>query len=132
RAEALRFFGGFLAFPGGRVHASDSAFAPSVDARRACAARELFEETGVLIARDRNGSFPPPDPELAHLRRELSEDRVAFPDLLAGLGLALHAADFTPVGQLVTPPFTAVRFDTTFYVAHLPPGQEPTVEPGEL
>src|SRR5436190_7992186 len=58
RGEQLRFAGGFYAFPGGRVDVADAALPlvhadPLTPAERACiaaAARELFEETGVLLA----------------------------------------------------------------------------------
>ncbi len=129
RAESLRFFGGFIAFPGGRVHPSDAALDPAIDARPA--ARELFEETGVLIARRPDGSFPT-GPALDDLRRDLIAERVTFADVLRAWGARLQPEDFVRVGDLVTPPFTASRFDTTFFVAHLPPGQEPAVWPGEL
>src|SRR5437879_4948779 len=58
RGEQLRFAGGFYAFPGGRVDVGDAAL-PLLNAERlpaseaaciAAAARELFEETGVLLA----------------------------------------------------------------------------------
>src|SRR5262245_58332727 len=55
RERQLAFAGGFYAFPGGRVDASDALVSveglSGVDAQlRVCAVRELFEETGVLIA----------------------------------------------------------------------------------
>jgi endoribonuclease LACTB2 len=141
RAPALRFFGGFHAFPGGKVHADDPATAARflagpgeavspLDVRRATVARELFEECGVLLARRPDGSLPAAD--LAPLRRELVEDRVAFAEVLGRLGLCLRREDFTFAGTLVTPPFTALRFDTAFFVAELPPGQRAEVWPGEL
>ncbi len=132
RSESLRFFGGFIAFPGGRVAPSDGGIAPLLDARRAAAARELFEETGVLIARRRDDSFPRSSPDLDHLRRELLADRLAFADVLRQLEAAVRPEDFVRIGDLVTPPFTTIRFDTTFFVAHLPPGQELAIWPGEL
>src|SRR2546428_8521345 len=58
RGDQLRFAGGFYAFPGGRVDVADAAL-PLAHAERlpaaeaaciAAAARELFEETGVLVA----------------------------------------------------------------------------------
>jgi endoribonuclease LACTB2 len=131
RSEALRFFGGFIAFPGGRVSPTDATFDPAIDARRVAAARELFEETGVLVARRANGSFPTRG-DLEPLRHDLLADRLTFADVLRAVGARLHAEDFVHVGDLVTPPFTAVRFDTTFFVAHLPSGQEPAIWPGEL
>jgi glyoxylase-like metal-dependent hydrolase (beta-lactamase superfamily II)/8-oxo-dGTP pyrophosphatase MutT (NUDIX family) len=131
RSEKLRFFGGFIAFPGGRVSPTDATLEPGLDARRVAAARELFEETGVLIARRPDGSFPA-GPVLEALRRELNADRLSFAEVLQALGAQLRSEDFIRVGDLVTPPFTATRFDTTFFVAYLPPGQEPVVWPGEL
>jgi glyoxylase-like metal-dependent hydrolase (beta-lactamase superfamily II) len=38
----------------------------------------------------------------------------------------------TLIGSLTTPAFVPTRFETTFFVAHLPPGQEPVIWPGEL
>lgn len=131
RSEKLRFFGGFIAFPGGRVAPADATLDPNIDVRRVAAARELFEETGVLIARRPDGSFPS-GPDLDHLRRELIAERLSFAEVLRMLGARLHPEDFVRVGDLVTPPFTATRFDTTFFVAYLPPGQEPAIWPGEL
>ncbi len=136
RSEALRFFGSFHAFPGGKVVPEDEAVpiwsggTPSRDARLACAARELFEETGVLLAR-RDDSFP--DPRSWEVeRRRLLDDTLHFGDFLSAHGLRLHAEDFLLAGALVTPEFSPVRFDTAFYVAMLPPGQQADVWPGEL
>jgi glyoxylase-like metal-dependent hydrolase (beta-lactamase superfamily II)/8-oxo-dGTP pyrophosphatase MutT (NUDIX family) len=143
RAESLRFFGGFHAFAGGKVHAADAElaglFCPSEAptpaqelVRIVAAARELFEETGVLIARDSENRFPHSSPQLTHYRKELLEDRLSFRQLLANLGLELSQADFTFVANLVTPAFTTVRFDTHFYLAFAPPGQQAEVWAGEL
>ena len=63
RADALRFFGGFYAFPGGRVHASDTEAKVDATGKERwlveeehsfciAAIRELFEETGVLYLRE--------------------------------------------------------------------------------
>ncbi len=142
RSAVLRFFGGFHAFPGGKVHPDDAATAARfptgdgstspLDVRRVAAVRELFEEAGVLLARRPDGSFPPMSADLVRLRRELTASRLAFADLLRQRDLTLRAADLLPVGSLVTPPFTPIRYDTTFFVAELPPEQEPAVWPGEL
>ena len=57
RSTKLAFLGGFHAFPGGQREASDSeARVDNCDdqeraAMISCAARELFEEVGVLLAR---------------------------------------------------------------------------------
>jgi glyoxylase-like metal-dependent hydrolase (beta-lactamase superfamily II)/8-oxo-dGTP pyrophosphatase MutT (NUDIX family) len=130
RSPELRFMGGFHVFPGGKVHADDVRAGASV--RQVAAVRELFEEAGVLLARRADGSFPPGNAHLADLRRRLLADEVSFRDLLAGLGLHVRADDLTPAGNLVTPAFAPVRFDTSFFVATLPPGQQAEVWPGEL
>jgi glyoxylase-like metal-dependent hydrolase (beta-lactamase superfamily II)/8-oxo-dGTP pyrophosphatase MutT (NUDIX family) len=134
RNERLRAFGGFHAFPGGKVAPGDAELASLAPraVRIGAAARELFEETGVLIARRADGSFPPSAPELDGLRRELADDRVAFREVLTRLGVSLRQEDFAPVADFVTPPFAALRFDTTFYLAHLPPNQHAEIWDGEL
>ena len=141
RAEALRFFGGFYAFPGGRVAPADAetplvrnASARPVEGdpiRCAVIARELFEETGVLIARRADGSWAAAS-DLDPARRDLLADRVTFGRVLLDRGLTLWESDWQPLGRLVTPAFAASRFDTFFFLAYLPPGQEPAVWPGEL
>src|SRR5262249_52420016 len=65
-------------------------------------------------------------------RRRLLADTLRFGDFLSTHGLRLHADDFLLAGSLVTPAFSPVRFDTAFYVATLPPGQQAEVWPGEL
>jgi glyoxylase-like metal-dependent hydrolase (beta-lactamase superfamily II) len=46
--------------------------------------------------------------------------------------LRLHAGDFRLLGSATPPAFAPIRFDTTFFVADLPPGQQAEVWPGEL
>jgi len=134
RAPALRFLGGFVAFPGGKAHSSDDALArniPGLTSQHVAAIRELFEEAGVLLARDGSGEYLPAE-KLAPLRRELMAEQMTFNDLLAEHKLRLHPEDLTFIGSLVTPPFAPYRFDTAFFVAVLPPGQTAEVWPGEL
>jgi len=128
RGRDLRFFGGFWAFPGGKVAAEDD----PAWRKQSAATRELFEETGVLLARRSDGSHPSSGPELDHLRRELLADRISFSRILSDLDLALQPEDFQLIGDVTTPAFAPMRFETTFFVAHLPPGQKPEIWPGEL
>jgi glyoxylase-like metal-dependent hydrolase (beta-lactamase superfamily II)/8-oxo-dGTP pyrophosphatase MutT (NUDIX family) len=142
RAESLRFFAGFYAFPGGKVHRSD-AEVPVVagpaatrrlevePARCVAAARELFEEVGVLLAHRPDGTFADPA-GLGPERQALLQGHLAFAKLLADRELAVWESDWIPLGRLVTPPFTPTRFDTTFFLVRLPAGQRPEVWPGEL
>ncbi len=135
RSEKLRFLGGFHAFPGGQRDASDAEVevANCADAETAtmiaCAARELFEETGVLVAR---GLEAMTKGQRAALLDDLESGRMTFPALLDHFGLHLNADDFTFIGRWVTPPFSPRRFDTWFFLARCPPKQEPEVKNGEL
>jgi ribonuclease/clavin/mitogillin len=125
RAATLRFMGNFWAFPGGKVHADDPG-------PYAAAARELFEETGVLIARRPDGSFPAATPGLSDGRRDLLAEKLTWADLLARLDLVVRPDDFLYAGSITTPEFAPVRFDTSFFVAVCPAGQAPEIWPGEL
>ena len=130
RSEKLAFLGGFYAFPGGQRDASDAEtpVAGSEDALTAtmiaCAARELFEESGVLVAR---GAHNLTKGQRASLLDDLVSGRMPFPELLAHYGLRLDATDWTFVGRWVTPPFSPRRFDTWFFLVNCPPKQEPCV-----
>jgi len=131
RSSKLVFLGGFYAFPGGQAEPADGE-APlengGDDRERAamisCAAREMFEETGLLLAR---GADTLTVGQRASLLDDLESKRMAWPELLTHYGLHLDARDFTFVGRWVTPPFAPRRFDTWFFLVDCPPKQEPRV-----
>src|SRR5258708_4292939 len=135
RSEQLAFLGGFYAFPGGQLDATDAD--AQIDncedsqtrALISCAARELFEELGVLAAR---GAESLTRGQRASLLDDLESGRMSWPALLRHYDLQLDAEDFTFVGRWVTPPFSARRFDTWFFLVNCPAKQEPYVAPGEL
>ena len=135
RGAALSFQGGFHAFPGGQRDAADAAVAVGNcdDAERAsmiaCAARELFEETGVLAAR---GADSLTRGQLVSVLDDFTSGRMTFAVLLAHYGLSLDAANFQFVGRWVTPPFSPRRFDTWFFLAHCPRKQEPRLLTAEF
>jgi glyoxylase-like metal-dependent hydrolase (beta-lactamase superfamily II)/8-oxo-dGTP pyrophosphatase MutT (NUDIX family) len=130
RSEKLSFLGGFYAFPGGKLDPPDAEVqvADCADAETAaaisCAARELFEETGVLIA---GGSDTLTKGQRTSLLDDLESGRMSWPALLSHYGLSLDARDFTFAGRWLTPPFSAKRFDTWFFLANCPAKQEPQV-----
>jgi len=130
RSTKLAFLGGFYAFPGGQREASDAEVPvnncddPERAAMISCAAREIFEEVGVLLAR---GAETLTVGQRASLLDDLESKRMSWPELLQHYGLQLDASDFTFVGRWVTPPFAPRRFDTWFFLVNCPPKQEPRV-----
>lgn len=135
RSEKLAFLGGFHAFPGGQFDAND-ATAPvdncadrQTGAAISAAARELFEELGVLLVR---GGDQLTKGQRVSLLDDLTSGRMSWSGLLQHYQLRLDANDFTYVGRWVTPPFSARRFDTWFFLATCPAKQQPQVVPGEL
>ena len=135
RSEKLAFLGGFHAFPGGQFDPEDAEAPvdncdePAKRAAISAAARELFEELGVLVVR---GGDPLTKGQRRSLLDDLNSRRMTWPQLLNHYGLRLDANDFTFVGRWLTPPFSARRFDTWFFLVNCPSKQEPQVIPGEL
>jgi ribonuclease/clavin/mitogillin len=128
RNPKLRFFGGYVAFPGGVLDAGEAASGGREAALARCARRELFEETGVLLAA---GAI---DREERERRRRALVDAEragvpcdAFDALEAAVAVRLEA-----FAAITTPPFSPVRFETTFFRAELPAGEVPEIWPGEL
>jgi glyoxylase-like metal-dependent hydrolase (beta-lactamase superfamily II)/8-oxo-dGTP pyrophosphatase MutT (NUDIX family) len=128
RGERMAFQPGFYAFPGGQRDEADAEVeienAPDGETAQmiACAARELFEELGVLAAR---GAEHLTRGQLASVHDDLTSGRMMFATLLKHYGLKLDARDFRTAGRWVTPPFSPRRFDTHFFVVHCPRKQEP-------
>ena len=136
RSPKLSFLGGYHAFPGGQFdetdadvpveNCADSETCTAVS----CAARELFEETRVLVAR---GGDALTQGQRASLLDDLQSQRMTWHALLRHYNLYLDADDFTFVGRWVTPPFSARRFDTWFFLINCPAKQRAEVAvDGEL
>src|SRR5947209_13269044 len=130
RSERMAFMPGFYAFPGGQRDEADAQVEVEGASDRetaqmiACAARELFEESGVLAAR---GADSLTKGQLASVRDDLMSGRMTFAEVLAHYGLRLDARDFTFAGRWVTPPFSPRRFDTLFFLVRAPRKQEPHI-----
>lgn len=135
--------GGAYVFPGGKVDEDDSEPAllarldlpaevlhanlnePELGVRDAAAIhmaalREVFEEAGVLYAGAADSVHT------AAAARLLSEG-CSFAQVLATLALRLEASRLHPWSRWITPAENQLgrRFDTRFFVARVPAGQEP-------
>lgn len=141
------FVPGAWVFPGGRVDPSDSApllheridGLPSEPVPAApfwtAALRELFEETGVLLARRGNGEWSADASSHRSVegrRHALMEDEISMMDALIDLELTLDASAMVHIGHWVTPVVEPRRYDTHFFAAALPPGREAKPDPREM
>lgn len=112
RAREVDFASGALVFPGGRVEELDSVLAPPGDrlgAFRIAAIREAWEECGILLARPCNGVMGLEGP---------------FGAALAEAALAPDPGALVHFAHWITPEHSPKRFDTHFFLAPAPEGQE--------
>lgn len=133
RSDAVSYMPGFRAFVGGTVLPDDAELefegdAPEDRILRACAVREAFEEAGVLLGVEPS----PPAASLAEARTLLLAGEAQFSEIARERGWRPRAEALSYTSRWITPPFAPRRFETAFYVARLPAGQEPSVVPGEL
>jgi len=135
RHHKIDFASGALVFPGGKLAESDTH--PEVrehctgteeldDAELAlqvAAIREVFEETGVLLARQRGdeGLIPASRLEgLEHYRDTLNTGEVGIVDFLKTEKLTLACDLMHKFAHWITPPMMPKRFDTHFFIARAP------------
>jgi 8-oxo-dGTP pyrophosphatase MutT (NUDIX family) len=146
RTAAMKFAPGAYVFPGGSVDEADFSaeigwLGPSpadFGARLGCSAelagalvcaavRETFEESGVLLAGTPDGlTAGLADPSWEADRMALTAGTLTLPGLLAKRGLAVRADLLVPWTRWITPEAEPRRFDTWFFAAALPAGQEAT------
>ncbi|MEO3928246.1 NUDIX hydrolase [Micromonosporaceae bacterium B7E4] len=152
RRAATMTFGGMYAFPGGSVDPGDSEIRldwsgpgpadwgnrlgqpPGPAQALVCAAaREVFEEAGVLLAGPDHDTVvgDVSGEEWERARQALVNRRTGFADLLRDCRLTLRSDLLLPWSRWVTPEFEPRRFDTYFFVALLPSGQVPRDVSGE-
>ncbi|WP_369045339.1 NUDIX hydrolase [Sinomonas sp. P10A9] len=143
---------GVVGFPGGSAENADQDtfdwFGPSVGqwaeilgtedyalARLhvVAAIRELFEETGVLLAGSDESVVVEgtTSAEWVRAREALARQDISFADLLAKRGLGLRTDLLRSLVHWVTPDFAHRRFDTRYFAATLPVGQTPTLLPSK-
>lgn len=152
RTKGMPFAGGMTAYIGGGVDPRDGdtdldwvGAAPeewattwgcdTATARQlVCAAvRETFEEAGVLLAGPACGDVVPDvsGEQWEDRRRALLTRELSLSALLAEHGLALRSDLLRPFAHWITPPVEPRRYDTKFFAAALPVGQEAQDVSGE-
>jgi 8-oxo-dGTP pyrophosphatase MutT (NUDIX family) len=151
RTHTMAFAPGMHVFPGGGVDPRDGEVpwagpAPSwwaeamvADEDEAvgllcAAARELFEESGVLLAGPDESTVvcDLSDASWEQDRQGLLDRTLAFSDLLRARGLVLRSDLLRPWAHWCTPLFEPRRYDTWFFVADLPRGQHARHVGGEV
>jgi 8-oxo-dGTP pyrophosphatase MutT (NUDIX family) len=139
---------GVLAFPGGSLEASDDDtvgwLGPSPQqwaeqmgtadvglARRHVvgAIRELFEETGVLLAGpDLSTTVEATSTaEWMRAREAVANQEKSFTELLAKRGISLRTDLLKPLVNWLSPDFAHRRFDTRYFAATVPVNQQPSL-----
>jgi 8-oxo-dGTP pyrophosphatase MutT (NUDIX family) len=137
RHHEIDFASGALVFPGGKLDRQDSddawaELAPSAGsaserAHIVAAARETFEEAGLLLAR-RRGDQAVVSADEAHRvvethRQRLTDGGTTFLDVVRDEGLMLATDLMVPFAHWITPEFAPKRFDTHFFLVAAPMGQ---------
>jgi 8-oxo-dGTP pyrophosphatase MutT (NUDIX family) len=153
RARNMRFLGGYYAFPGGKVDLADRThealartcgLSPETAARVIgdpadevpalaywlAAVREVFEETGMLLARGGGGRpvAAGASEEAARLeshRRALVRGERSFTAILAAEEWTADLAPLRYLSHFVTPPASPIRFSARFFLCPVPAGQGP-------
>ncbi len=153
RAPTMRFLGGYHAFPGGKVDLADRrpealarvhGFTAEAAAARlgdpddavpalaywVTAVRELFEETGLLLAVDAAGrpvdaEAPGAAARLEGRRQALVRGERSFTATLADEEWRADLAPLAYLSHFITPPSSPIRFSARFFLCPLPPGQTP-------
>ena len=150
RRRAGDAFGDSYAFPGGVVDGDESAAHPFSQGKTAdeantllgvpqggldyysAAIRELFEETGILLARDSTGHWICDRPELDVLRSKVDQGVLPWSEFLREQGLQMASDALHYFAHWETPLNYPKRWSTRFFLAELPPGQDATYDGCEL
>lgn len=142
--HARTTFGSFYVFPGGVLDDGDAEVhvrAAGLEAQQAnatlgvasgaldyysAAIREAFEESGILLARNKTGGWGLADAsadELATYRESLHAGRMSWLSFLESRELTLAYDQLHYIAYWVTPRFESRRFSTRFFFAPMPAGQ---------
>jgi 8-oxo-dGTP pyrophosphatase MutT (NUDIX family) len=156
RHHKSKFAAGDFVFPGGKLEVDDN----PEDAVRWCTAmdlagaarilgledapatalaywvgaiRETFEEAGVLLATTADGGpIRLPPARVADYRRAIQADNRAFWAMIRDEKLLLATDRLVYFAHWITPDDMPLRFDTRFFAAPMPPGQDAVGDDHEM
>lgn len=146
RHRSAGFVPGAYVFPGGRIDEADG------DARLAAhcavperdnvaahywfgAVREVFEETGVLLARTENDNWAPDTTASERLeawREKLMNNQATLVEIVVEENLRVVLDDVVYFAHWVTPIAEPRRYDTRFFAAALPPDRQVKADEREM
>jgi recombination protein RecT len=126
RPGGADFAPGAYVFPGGTVHADDMGWGDEI---RMTAVREVFEEVGILLARQGGRFALESDCEQV---RAIIEGGKAFGEALRELRLEPALDQLVLFARWVTPAQLRRRYDARFFLAELPEGQVVRPQEGEV
>ena len=155
RHRGSRFAAGDFVFPGGKVEADDNppdaiewcrGLTMDAAARRLAlddpqtalqywvgAIREAFEEVGVLLAYAPDGALVDcAAARYADYRRACQGDNRVFWEMVRRERLTLATDRIVYFAHWITPEEAPLRFDTRFFAAETPPGQDATADEKEI
>jgi 8-oxo-dGTP pyrophosphatase MutT (NUDIX family) len=100
------------------------------------AIRELFEETGILIATDKTkdsfGIIEKKSKKFRKYQKSLQKKRKTMTSVLIRENLYYNASNLKYFGRLITPKLSPIRFDTQFFLCKFPQSQNISLFRDEL
>lgn len=154
RPPSMNFAAGLHVFPGGAVDAGDlnpalagrsalpaGAAAAALGSEKSAAhclayylaaVRELFEEAGILLAEHAGGAPLAVSEAALSSRAAVAGGTLGWIEFCERFDLRLRCDLLVYLARWITPASMPRRFDTRFFAAPLPPGQQPQPDPGEV
>lgn len=144
RPETMKFLGGFYVFPGGGMEDKDEQVKkqyllgkpkhPSLaTGHYIAAARELFEEVGVLLGHTKEGNaISLSKRKTEFYRKQLIKNQITFSEILETEQIYFNFDLLKYFGHLITPEKYPIRYDTRFFLTVIPEGQSPLPNQHEI
>jgi 8-oxo-dGTP pyrophosphatase MutT (NUDIX family) len=120
RHRGSSFMASAYVFPGGATEQNEDA--------RTAAARELFEEAGVLLAKGVADAGETLELSSQEDMRSRILGGAPAADVLAQSGLAWSTESLVPWSHWITPSIEPKRFSARFFVVEIPSGQDPSFD----